>query len=120
MEYCDALCLSRYARRQALGAAGSLAGGWPGGRRRRERLILAEIEFLSRFSAERIADELLVAFRAEIVAKVLVGRGGGIWIDVIFLRLPEHFADRFHVVIIKVGLRDLVRLVAVEDLNLDH
>src|SRR5260370_32303479 len=112
MEYSDALCNSRYARRQALGAAGSLPGAWPGGRRRRERLILAEIEFLSRFSAERIADELLVAFRAEIVAKVLVGRGGGIWIGIFFLLLPAHFAERFTVVIIKVGLLDLVRIVA--------
>src|SRR5437899_11247501 len=84
------------------------------------RSILAEIEFLSRFLAEGVANEFLVTFRAKVVAKLFVSRGGGIRIGITFLRLPEDFTDRFHVVVIEIRIGDLGRIVAGKNLHLDH
>ena len=82
--------------------------------------ILAEIEFLCGFFAERIPHELLVAFRAQIKPKILVGRRGNVWIDDPVFLLPEKLADRFHVILVQIGLRQGCGVVRSEDLHLDH
>jgi hypothetical protein len=87
---------------------------------RLNRLILAEIEFLRRFFTERVPNEFFVAFRAQVVAKILVRRRVAVGIGRALIRIPKKLTDRFHMVIVKVCLGDLAGVVGGENFHFDH
>lgn len=68
--------------------------------------VFAEVEFLFLFFAEGIAEKLLLAFRAEIVAKLLVGGGCFVGIGNVVVHLLQELTHRLHVVLVEVCFGD--------------
>jgi hypothetical protein len=85
----------------------------------RRGLVLAEVEILCRVPAERIAQELLVTFGAQIEAEVLVRFGQGRLTQAFFL-VSEKLTDRFHVVLFEVGFGYLGGVVGGKYFHLHH
>jgi len=81
-------------------------------------IVLTEVELLCRFAAQGVADELLVASRAEIVAEVFVRGRIQIRIELVYFFLQQ-LADRFHVVLVEVGFREHRGILSSEHLHLD-
>src|SRR5262249_49408128 len=72
-------------------------------RQKRCGSILAEIKFLRRFLAERIAYEALPALRAEVETEIVRDWFEAVGIGMTIFALAKKLADRFHVILIEVG-----------------
>src|SRR4051812_30212557 len=102
-------CRSGTGTRSGFAATGGSAGLKRSLRSRRNEggSVLAEVELLRGLLIERVAQELLVAVRAQVVAELFErrgqvgGRGGAL------PRLGEHLADLFHMVGVEVGVGQL-------------
>jgi hypothetical protein len=75
------------------------------------------MELLCRFFAERIADEFLVAFGTQVVAKILIGRLQILGVDIAVFHLAEELADGFHVVGVEIGFGQFRRILGGENLH---
>jgi hypothetical protein len=84
--------------------------------------VFAEIEFLSRFLAQilvkGVAQIVLTAVRAQIVAEVVPVRFDAVG-DLGVVQLVQKLADGFHVVLFEILLGQLGGVMPGEDLNLD-